>query len=88
MPARHRCIDRPNTGETACGAFLRVALVADVGPQLITFDPVDVKADHHAVVQLYAAPPDGERQPGDCLAIDVSETADGALADALSRAFQ
>ena len=66
------------------GAFLRISLVADVGPQLVTLDPVDVQADHHAVMQFCAATADGERQPGDGLAIGVREAADGTLADALT----
>jgi hypothetical protein len=38
--------------------------VADVCPQLIAFDAMDVQTDHHAVVQLGAGSADGERQPG------------------------
>ena len=46
------------TGDGRRSAFLRVSLVADIGPQLVAFDPVDAKADHHAVVQFGAAAPD------------------------------
>ena len=52
--------------------------------QLITFDPVDVQPDHHAVVQLYGTTANSHRQPGDGLAVGASEAADGALADALT----
>ena len=65
-------------------AFLWIALVADIGPQLVALDPVDVKADHHAVVQFYAAAADASAKAGNGLAISASEAADGALADALT----
>ncbi|HWM47938.1 MAG TPA: hypothetical protein VNR11_13620 [Xanthobacteraceae bacterium] len=71
-------------GRTPFQRLLRVALVADVGPQLVTFDPVDVKADHHAVVHLSAATADRERQTRDGFAIRASQARDGALADALT----
>src|SRR4051794_19880219 len=35
--------------------FLWIALVADVGPELVAFDAVDTQADHQAVVQFGAA---------------------------------
>ena len=38
--------------------------MADIRPQLIAFDAMNVQADHHAVVQFYAAALHGERQPG------------------------
>jgi P63C domain-containing protein len=41
--------------------------VADLGPQLVALDPLHAEPDHHAVVQLGAAPTDAERQPGDRL---------------------
>ena len=58
--------------------------MAHIGPQLVALDPVDVKADHHAVVQFCAAAADRHRQPGDRLAICLGKAADGALADALT----
>jgi hypothetical protein len=63
-------------------AFLRIALVADIGPQLIAFDPLNAKPDHHAAVQFCAATPDAKRKARDRLAIGISQTRNGALADA------
>jgi len=65
-------------------SFLRIALVADVGPQFVAFDAVHVQPDHHAVVQFGRAASDGERQPGNCLAVGVGQARDGALTDALT----
>ncbi|MGC1780578.1 MAG: hypothetical protein WBB34_21795 [Xanthobacteraceae bacterium] len=58
--------------------------MADIGPELVAFDPVDVKPDHHPIVQFGAPGADGERQPGDRLAVGAGEAAHGALADALT----
>ena len=45
---------------------------------------MDVKADHHTVVQLSAAFADGQREARDGLAVGTREAAHGALADALT----
>jgi hypothetical protein len=74
----------PNAGETPGAAFLRVALVADVGPQFVAFDPMDAKPDHHTVVQFSTAPADIEWQPSDRLAVGIGETTNSALADAFA----
>ena len=42
------------------------------------------KPDHHAVVQFGSTAADGERQPGDRLAVGIGEAANGALADAFT----
>jgi hypothetical protein len=71
-------------GRFAGLAFLRIPLVADIGPQLVAFDPVHAKPDHHAIVKLGAATANGHREARDRLAICLSEAADGALAHALT----
>ena len=62
--------------------------MADIGPQLVTFDPVHAKADHHAVVQFGAAATDAKRQARDRLAVGAGEAAHGTLADALAQSVR
>ena len=61
-------------------------LLADVGPQLVQFDPADADADHHAVVQLGAAAADREREASHGLAVDAGEARDGADGQAFQSA--
>ena len=69
----------PFTGEVALlGTVLRIALVADVAPQLVAFDPVHAKADHHTVVQFGATATDSQARGADGLAVDAGDTRDGA----------
>ncbi len=55
-----------------------------VSPSAIAGVTMHTKPDHHPVVQFGAAFADGERQPGNCLAVCLSEAADGTLANSLT----
>ena len=58
-----------SAGERGGLAIVRITLVADIGPQLITFDSTHPQPDHHAVVQFGHAVADAERQPSNGLVI-------------------
>jgi hypothetical protein len=52
------------------------------------FDPMDEQSDHHAVVQPGTAATDGERQPGDHLAVGFGEATHVTLTDDLTKAMR
>ena len=59
--------------------------MADIGPQLVAFDPVRANADHHAVVQFGAATTDLKGELADRLAIDAGNAGNGADAEAFGQ---
>ena len=85
MPAQRRYIGPRTPGKAWRGLSVAVGFACGRHrPTAHHIRPGERAGRPPCGVQLYATTPDGQRKPGDGLAISLSETADGTLADALT----